>query len=102
MSNEEVLYEDKEIKIIYASDREVYFLTFGTSFVTIPENTLDELAKTSHHLLRGKLSTLEPSLEYFLEKAHLLYERIGLAISQVRISELEEELRDANSKIFHH
>ena len=105
MPKEEVLDEDPRLKVIYSPERDLHSLIIDGDYSNnLEDGVLEELCKTPFSDLRNKLDIIDPSFIHFQwSKGHpLSSERIGYAISQARIKELEDELRDANSKILHY
>ncbi|MEK6847511.1 MAG: hypothetical protein AABX50_00095 [Nanoarchaeota archaeon] len=104
MAKEEVLYEDPRLKISYFPERDLHSLLIdGNYSINLDRGILEELSKTPLTELRNKIDILDPSfINYPWSKlgwkiSPLSSERIGYAISQARIKELEDELRAAYS-----
>ncbi len=98
MTNPEVLYEDERLRVTYLPRVDLHNLVIdGDYLITLDRGVLEELAKTSFTELRRKLDTIDPSFIHYqwLKGPPLSSERIGYAISQARIKELEDELHAA-------
>ena len=97
-SEEETLYDDGRIKVVYNTKRDLHFLTMGSNSVVLDRGILDDLAHTSRgHDFRNKFEAVDPTIEHILESQHLTYDTVGFVIAQARLRELEAEL----SQVYH-
>lgn len=94
MTDEEILYDDGRIKIVYQPGRDGHGLIIGNQFLFLDRGILEELARTSSRGLIPKFNSIDSSFGYIFEREGLSYPTVGLAIAQARIKELENELRD--------
>lgn len=92
----EIAYQDDKIRIEYYPKADGHILILGKQILFIPRGTLEELARTPITKLKDKISAIDPNFDPALQKYASTYERVGLAISQARVKELEEELRDSH------
>ena len=92
---EEILY-DKELKIISRPQADAHHLIIGGKYLIVLERgVLDELSRTPVEGLRGKLNAINPDSDSILRRGALSYEKLGWALTQARLIELELELNQA-------
>lgn len=99
MTDEEILYDDGKIKVVYQPERDGHGLILDGQLIFLDHGVLEELARTSRRDLISKFNSVYPDFGYIIGSAGLSYETIGLVIAQARISELENELSSSYRKI---
>lgn len=93
MGNERVLYSNRELRIIYASQQDKpYVLMIGKDSISLIRSEFDKLSRTLPEGLREKLNTINHDSDNILRQGALSYKRLSWAITQVRFMELSEEL----------
>ncbi len=90
-----ILYHDDQIQIHFYSKAECHILTLEKQILLLSRGVLEELARTPLANLKSKISAIDPSFDYTMGKYALPYERVAIAITQARVNELEDELRNS-------